>query len=76
MTGLRTIAKEYGGRILEKPFPEGVSLYAGLKAEMDAAEKIVMRMAGVGPGFVSYNIELKYILSHPEIENKTLLFGR
>jgi RHS repeat-associated protein len=69
--GLETLAKRYGARILDKPFPKGVQLADALRAEIDAAERIYFRVVGVEPGKISFDIELKYILSKPELYNKT-----
>jgi len=69
---LKKIAEKYNARILDKPFPKGVSLKKGLKGEIDAASKIYFRMKGVKPGYVSYDIEYKYIQSNPYLRAKTV----
>ena len=68
---LKELAEKYNARILDKPFPEGVSLEQALKTEIDAASKIYMRMKGVKPGYVSHDIELKYIRSKLGLIDKT-----
>jgi len=46
-------------------------LEQGLKAEIDSAKKIFFRKKAVYPGKVSYDTELKYIKSKPELRAKT-----
>jgi hypothetical protein len=69
---LEALAQKYGARILDQPFPKGVPLADALRAEIDAAEKIIFRMKDVVPGTISYDIELKYILSNPKLIQKTI----
>jgi RHS repeat-associated protein len=68
---LRELAERYNARILDQSFPKGVTLEQGIKAEIDAASKIYLRMKGVKPGYVSYDIEYLYIKSKEILKNKT-----
>lgn len=71
LESLKMFANKYGARILDKPFPKGVSLKQGLKAEIDSAEKIHFRMKDVKPGTISHDIELRYIRSKRGLSIKT-----
>lgn len=69
---LKALARKYQARILDKPFPKGVTLEQGLKKEIDAASEIHFRLKDVKPRTVSNDIELNYIVSKLKLLRKTL----
>ena len=71
MEGLRRIADQYNGRILDQPVPEGYTLPQYLRGEIDYADKIYLRMKGVYLGTVTNDVELGYIKSQLELRYKT-----
>ncbi|OGX37530.1 MAG: hypothetical protein A3C53_04955 [Omnitrophica WOR_2 bacterium RIFCSPHIGHO2_02_FULL_68_15] len=72
--GLNALAVREGARVLRNPFPKGIHLYDGLRAEIDAADEIFFRWVGVTDDSISYAVEWEYISSRPDLLRKTRQF--
>lgn len=70
LSGLKQWGQKLNARVLDQAIPKPL-LEQTIKAEIDAAKTIFVRMKDVKPGTFTYDFELKYIGSKPSLMNKT-----